>query len=337
MILLTVTVMIAPASAYFSSQNLETKAEKMVEIAENALERVMEVVETTQANTTIMDLIVAAELDDEFYGNFSLCVEAGTIVNETAVTVNGTGWEALNASKEALLVAVDPADFETVIEQAQEASEIFRDVLKAINEILINVGVEPCPTCDAEGIEEAIERSEERIFELKDLLADEELLAILEQAQGNLTDARNALPDVEAAREYLQAANQLISDVCQDLKTIAQNLNPGRIRSYIARAFKNNERVQQKFRNKFGNQEDINQFLQGLGYDDEEDFWAHFDQLIRSAENANTVKEAAKALQDLGKMVKNTDNSLNQMGNNSNNNGANKGNGIGNMGKGNSP
>ncbi len=337
MILLTVAIMIAPASAYFSGQNVETKAEKMVEIAENALERVNEVVETTEANTTIMDLIIAAELDDEFYGNFSLCVKAETIVNGTSVTVNGTGWEALNASKEALLVAVDPAEYETVIEQAQEASEIFRDVLKAINEILIDVGVQPYPTCDAEGIEEAIERSEERVATLQDLLADEELLAILEQAQGNLTEARNALPDVELAREFLQDANQLISDVCKDLKTVAQNMNPGRIRSYIARAFKNNERVQEKFRNKLGNQEDINQFLQGLGYNDEEEFWNRFDLLIESAEDANTVKEAAKALQDLGKMMKNTDNSLNQLGNNSNNQGANKGNGIGNMGNGNSP
>ena len=339
MILITVAVMVAPASAYISGQNVEAKAENMVDIAENALKAVMDCVETTEANSTIIELIIVADLDEYFYGNISLCVENETLVNGTAVTVDGAGWAALNASKEALLVAENATDYEAVIDQAQEALEIFRDSLKAINGILIDVGVETCPTCDPLEIEEAIERAQARIDTLQDLLADEELLAILEQAQANLTEATNALPDVEVAREYLQTANQLISDVCQDLKTIAQDLNPGRIRSYIARVFKNNERVQEKFRNKLGNQTSINQFLQGLGYDNEEEFWEHFDNLIENAENAKTVKEATKALQDMGKIMKNTEDSLDQLGNqgNNQNSGNGKSNGNGNMGNGNSP
>ena len=340
MIIITVAVMIAPASAYFSSQNVETKAERMVTIAENALEAVMDLAQTVESNTTIMGLLVVAELDTNFYGNVSLCVENGTIVNGVEVTQNGTGWEALNASKEALLAALETEDYEVAIEEAQEALGIFRDVLKAINGMLIDVGVETCQTCDAEAIQEAIERSQDRITSLTEIIADEEMLTILDEAQGNLTAALNALPDVDLAKDYLQTANELISEVCQNLKTIAQDLNPGRIRSYIAKAYKNNERVQERFRNTWKNQDDINEFLQGLGYENEEEFLEHFDAMIEKAQNAKTVKEAAKTLQDLGKMMQNTDDCLNQRGNNGNNankQGSSKGNGNSNMGGTNSP
>lgn len=341
MILITVAIMIAPASAYFGGQNVEVKAENMVDIAENALEAVMDLVETVETDTntpTMKEMIETAGLVDDFYGNVSLCVEEGTLVNGITVTENGTGWEALNESKEALLVALAPEDYEEVIDKAQEALEVFRDVLKALKGILIDSGVEIEEVVDAQILQEAIERSQERVDTLVGLLNEEsELITLLEQAQGNLTDAINALPDdVETAKEFLQKANDLISEVCQDLKTIAQELNPGRIRSYIARAFKNNERVQEKFRNRYGNQEDINQFLQGLGYENEEEFLGRFDDLIEEAGNAKTVKEAAKALQDLSKMTENTDNWLNQkMGNTGSN--QVKGNGYGNMGGANSP
>ena len=85
-ILVTIIVMAAPVSAYFSSQSLETKAERMVDIASEARDRVTELVAIVEANATAMQLITDAELDAQFYGNLSLCVEQGTMVDGEEAT-----------------------------------------------------------------------------------------------------------------------------------------------------------------------------------------------------------------------------------------------------------
>ena len=77
MILVTVTVMIAPASAYFAGQTVETKAERIVEIADGTLERVMDLTEIIDTNDTIVDLLTTAGLYDYYLGNVSLCKENG--------------------------------------------------------------------------------------------------------------------------------------------------------------------------------------------------------------------------------------------------------------------
>ncbi len=45
------------------------------------------------------------------------------------------------------------------------------------------------------------------------------------------------LDEIEAAKDSLREANTLISEVCQDLKQIAQELNPARIRGYLDEAY----------------------------------------------------------------------------------------------------
>ena len=91
-ILVTIIVMAAPASAYVSSQNIETKAERMVDIASEAQNRVTELVAIVEENATAMQLITDAELDEQFYGNLSLCVEQGTMVGGEEATEDGEGW-----------------------------------------------------------------------------------------------------------------------------------------------------------------------------------------------------------------------------------------------------
>ena len=189
-ILVTVIVMAAPASAYITSQNIETKAERMVEIADGARDTVMDLVGLVEANDTAMDLIIAAELDEQFYGNVSICVKAGTLVNGTAVSDDGEGWTYLDTANQSLLAG----DYEDAIDNAREALTIFRDVLRSINGILCDAGVETGQILDAQVIQEAIERSLDRIEQLRALLADEELL-------GNLTDAEDLLNEAQVSLE----------------------------------------------------------------------------------------------------------------------------------------
>jgi len=334
-ILVTVIVMAAPASAYITSQNIETKAERMVEIADGARDTVMDLVALVEANTTAMDLIKAAELDEQFYGNVSICVKAGTLVNGTAVTDDGEGWTYLNAANQSLLAG----DYEDAIDNAREALAIFRDVLRSINGILCDAGVETGQILDAQVLQEAIERSLGRIEQLRALLADEELLGNLTDAEDLLNEAQSG--EIEDAKDALIAANSIISYVCQQLKEIAQELNPGRITRYLDEVYQYRGRFRERFGHAWDEEIDVDKFLQTLGYKNEEEFMAQFQEMIENAQGAENIKDAIQNLKEIGQMIKNMDSALTQeFGRHRGGQGQSmpgKGNGYGNMGGGNSP
>jgi hypothetical protein len=123
MTIVTIIAFAASASAYFSSQNIETKAERMVEIAGEAQNTVMELVTVVEANATVKQLITDADLDEQFYNNISLCVKQGTIVGGEEATEDGEGWTYLNDAEQALLAG----EYQVAIDNAREALEIFRE------------------------------------------------------------------------------------------------------------------------------------------------------------------------------------------------------------------
>jgi tetratricopeptide (TPR) repeat protein len=339
-ILVTVIVMAAPASAYVMSQNIETKAERMVEIADGARDTVMDLVALVEANATAKQLILDADLDEDFYGNVSLCVKDGTIVNGTAVTGDGEGWTYLDAANISLLAG----DYEDAIDNAREALAIFRDVLRSINDILYDAGVETDQILDAQILQEAIERSLDRIEQLRALLADEELLGNLTDAEDLLLNEAQALlnsGEIEDAKDALIAANSIISDVCQQLKEIAQELNPSRIERYLGNAHKYKEKFKERFGHAWDEEIDVDEFLKALGYQNEEDFMAKFQDMIENAQGAEDIKEAIQSLKEIGQTIRNMDSALTQeFGRHRGGQGQSmpgNGNGYGNMGGGNSP
>ncbi|MBN1785053.1 MAG: hypothetical protein JW815_04895 [Candidatus Bathyarchaeota archaeon] len=344
-ILITVVAMVAPASAYIGSQNIETKAERMVDIAYDAQETIMGIVARVEGNDTAYDLLIASGLDKFFYDNVSLCVDVDYPVNGVSAETAGDGWTLLVDANTLL----ESGDYQEAIESAREALEIFREVLRSINDILVDAGIETGEILDAQLLQEAIDRSQDRITQLQDLIADEELL-------GNLTDAKNLLDEAQAAlgsgelgdaKDALIEANSIISYVCKELRTIAQELNPGRITSYIAHARQYKEQFQERFGHAWNDDINVNALLKMFGYEDEEDFMQKLQQIINYAENNKEHKEAIREviqnLKELGQMIKNMDKGLKQeyrnKGNgNSNGNGlAGSGKGYGNMGGGNSP
>ena len=335
-ILVTVIVMAAPASAYITSQNIETKAERMVEIADEARDTVMDLVALVEANTTAMQLIKDAELDEQFYGNVSICVKAGTLVNGTAVTDDGEGWTYLNATNQSLLAG----DYEDAIDNARAALAIFRDVLRSINGILCDAGVETGQILEAQVLQEAIERSLDRIEQLRALLADEELLGNLTDAEDLLNEAQGSLDSGEI-EDALIAANSIISDVCQQLNEIAQELNPSRIERYLGNAHQYKERFKERFGHAWDEEIDVDELLQTLGYQNEEQFMAQFQEMIENAQGAGNIKDAIQSLKEIGQMIQKMDSALTQeFGHHRGGYGQSmpgKGNGYGNMGGGNSP
>ena len=112
------------------------------------------------------------------------------------------------------------------------------------------------------------------------------------------------------AKADLRAANVLISEVCQYLKEAAQELNPSRIRDYCEDALQYRER----FRERFGQAEsegfDVNGFLQGLGYQNEDDFMARFEEMIENAQQTDDINNALGNLQEIGNTIRGMDSIL---------------------------
>ena len=333
MILVAVIAMAAPASAYFSSQSLETKAERVVEIADRARYSVFDLVDIVEADTTAMDLILDAGLDAQFYGNVSLCVEAGTTVGGEVTTENGTGWTYLDAANQSLLAG----EYEDAIDNAREALTVFREVLRSIHAILLDAGVETGQLVVPQVISDAIERSLDRIAELRALLADEDVLSKLDDAEDLLNEAKGLLlaDEVEAAKDSLKEANDLISQVCQYLKQVAEELNPSRIRGYLDDACRYRERFRERFGQAWNEDFDVNGFLQSFGYQNEEDFMNRFQQMIENAQGAENIEHDIQDLQEIGRTIREMDNAFTQeIGRHSAQHGFGQGNSqMGNWGK----
>jgi uncharacterized membrane protein YgcG len=311
MISVIAIAMVAPASAYLSSQNIETKAERMVDIADGARDRVLELVDLIEADATAMELITGAGLDGQFYANVSLCVEEGTTVGGEETLEDGEGWTYLDTANQTLLAE----EYEEAIDNAREALTIFRDVLRAINVILVDAGVEIEQPLDVEVIQEAIDRSLNRVKELEELISvDAPIYEKLIEANDTLTTAIELLllDNVEDAKSSLRDANILISEVCQYLKEIAQELNPQRIRDYCAGAYQYRERFRERFGQAGNEGFDVDGFLQGFGFQSEDEFMARFQETIQNAESIEDIEDALGDLEEIGRLIREMDQNLTQ-------------------------
>jgi tetrahydromethanopterin S-methyltransferase subunit F len=212
------------------------------------------------------------------------------------------------------VACLEAEDYEGAIENATDAMSIFREVYRAINEILCDSDAKICQSVDPEELEAAIDRSLEKIEDLKALISvDAEIYSNITAAEDLLLEAKNELlpDDIEAAKDNLREANSLIRDVCQYLKEVAQDLNPGRIRDYC-------EEIQYRyrFRERFGQAEtegfDVNGFLQGFGYQNEDDFNARFQEMMENAQQTDDIQDAVDDLEEIGRFARELDGSFNQ-------------------------
>lgn len=292
--LLLLLVSASSVSAIFSGQTLETRADRLYNIAENASQKVGDLIKFVTANLTIKEMIETAGLTSDFNGN---------------VTLYNKGNETLKDAN----LALESDDYEGAIANATEALSIFREVYKSIQIILINSDVKIGQLVDADELEEAIKRSLDRIEELQTLLKEETEISIkLDAAKDLLTQAQNEfLPNnLDDAKANLREANILISEVCQYLKEVAQDLNPQRIRDYCETA----EQYQYRFRERFGQVTnegfDVNAFLQTYGYQNEDDFMARFQEMIENAKGTENLDDVLADLEEIGRTIREMDRNL---------------------------
>jgi len=302
MAMLTIVVMAVPVSAHFPAQTEETRAELMVQIADGARNKVLELAALVESDSEAMEQIVNAGLDDEFYSNVSLCVEAGTSVGGEAATEDGLGWTYLEAANQSL----QAGEYEEAIEQAKEALKVFREALMSIHVIVHEAEVELREIVAPEVLSDAIARSLNRTAELRELLADEEMLAKLNEAEDLLNEAQELLAtgDIEAVKENLREANVLISQVCLHLKRVAEELNPFRFKRFIDGMWRYRERFRERFGHAWSENFDVNGFLQKFGFPGEDYFMNKFQELIEKAQGEQNFEDAIQDLQELGQTVR---------------------------------
>jgi hypothetical protein len=289
-ILAILIVSAGSASAMFYVQSPESKAERIVEIADNAGQRVQDFIDLVYANETVLEMIENATLLDELEGNLTLFDE-GTANVTAAYAALGTG------------------DYEGAVANATEALSIFREVYRSIHIILCNSDVKKGQLVDPEGLEEGIERALETVEELQALISTEALIySNLIEAKGLLTEAKNELlPDnIEDARANLREANILISEVCQYLKEIAKELNPQRIRDYCEGAYQYRERFRERFGQAGTEGFDVDGFLQTHGYQNKDDFMGRFQEMIENAKGTEDIED----LEEIGRTIREMDESL---------------------------
>ena len=292
--LMLIIISLSSISAVLGQTFDETRANRITEISENASEKVGDLIDLVFSNSTILEMIDAANLTDTLDGN---------------ITLYNTGLENVTNANECLLIE----DYDGAIANATEALSIFREVYRSIHLMLYEAEVTVGQYIDADELEEAIDRSIARVDELKELISeDAPIYDNLIEAEQLLLQAKAELlsDNITDAKADLRAANVLISEVCQYLKEAAQELNPSRIRDYCEDALQYRER----FRERFGQAEsegfDVNGFLQGLGYQNEDDFMARFEEMIENAQQTDDINNALGNLQEIGNTIRGMDSTL---------------------------
>jgi tetratricopeptide (TPR) repeat protein len=300
-ILATVIVMAAPASAaMFHGQSESVKAEKIVELADKAGQKVENLIALVYVNETALEMIENATLLDELEGNVTLFDEG--VANVTAA------YDALEAE-----------DYEGAVANATQALEIFREVFKSIHLILYESDVQKGQIIDGQGLLVAMQRALERIERLRELLPEDaaEALELLDNATSYLDvdTARLWLLDgkISETAYNLTQANRLISEAHRYLKAQAEQGNLMRIRNYLRVMDRIRGRIRERLELAANEGIDIGAVFQSFGYENATEFEQALQNMTENAqENMGEIRDAIKDLKEMGRTMREMNKALAQ-------------------------
>jgi len=328
-LLATVIMATVPSSGmvYADIQSREErKAEKLIELADRAGQRVDNLIRLIFANATANQTIIDAGLMDELKANV-------TLFNE------GVG----NLTK--AYDALEDGDYQGAIANATDALRTFGEVFKALHIILEQSGVQRGRLIDAQGLIQAMQRALERIEKLREIMPEdaEEALRLLDTAEQylNVTAARAWLLEgrVNETAHNLTQANRLIAQAHQYIKNQARETNRIRIRNFLRGAEQVQERIMERLELASRKGLNVTAILESLGYANETEFRQALHNMTVTA--LKKIEDIRKALQDLraiGETLRDIDRALSEQfqhqhqgnGNGQGNNGYGHGNGNGN-------
>jgi len=340
----TVIMAIVPYSGMVYGQNPsqeedkeERKAEKLVEMADRAGQRVDNLIRLIFANETANKTITDAGLMDELEGNV-------TLFNEGV----GSLTKAHNA--------FEVGDYQGAIANATDALRIFCEVFKAIHYIMEQAGVAKGRLIDAQGLIQAMQRALERIERLREIIEAmpedyEEALELLNTAEQclNITAARAWLLEgrVNETAHNLTQGNRLIAEARQYIKRKAKEMNTIRINNYLRGAEQATERIVKRLELASRKGLNVTAILESLGFANETEFREFLENMTKNArEKIEEIRKAIEDLKAIGETLRGIDHALARQvqyehqgnGNGQGNNGNGHGNGNGNgKGKGSKP
>jgi hypothetical protein len=300
-ILAAIIVTAAPVSAaMFHGQSESAKAEKIVELADKAGQKVENLIALVYVNDTALEMIENATLLDELVGNETLFDEG---------TANVT----------AAYVALEAEDYEGATANATQALEIFREVFKSIHIILYDSDVQKGQILDGQGLLVAMQRALERIELLRELLPEDATEAL------ELLDNATIYLDVDTARLWLldgkvsetaynlTQANHLISEAHRYLKTRAEQGNLNRIRNYLHVMERIRGRIRERLESAGNEGINIDDVLQSFGYENATQFEEAFQNMTETAqENMGEIKNTIMNMKEFGQTMREMDKALAQ-------------------------
>ncbi len=301
-LLATVIASTAPVSAIFyaQGQNQESTAEKFVELADGAGQKVKDLIDLVYANETALQTIEDTGFLDELEGNVTLYYE---------------GSENVTNAYDALAVG----NYEGAIANATEALSVFREVFSSIHIILCNSGLQKGHLVDAQGLLEAIRRAIEKIERLREILPENatEAVELLDQAEAYLDIdlARTMLLEGKVSEVVynLAQANQLISQVYQYLKAQAEATNTLRICRYLEFCERERQRIRERFRLAANEGVNVTAALESLGYHNETEFEQALQNMIQTAQGkTEDITDVIQDLETISQTIREMDQAITQ-------------------------
>jgi len=231
----TLIVTLIPFSAVVYAKNQEDhRAEKFIEMAEQAKQRVDELMDIVEENQEIPQDIT------DLYPKGVSTLEAAVNGQDTELAKEAMAiFRKVYKQLYTLLEGEEAeAEVETEAESEEETEDEEEPKIETEEELRDEAE-------DPETLIEAIERARERIERVKDIIeanaayltndSEDVLDDLLDKAEDLLEEAEDFLEedDVSAAAKNLGSARRLISQTFVSLKKAAKALNKGRVKSFL--------------------------------------------------------------------------------------------------------
>jgi hypothetical protein len=273
-----------------------TVEENMVKLAEQAGNRIQNLITSVYADENATAKIQNANLTQQFEGNVTL--------------YQNDGLNQLTVAKEALA----NSNYDLAGDSALKALVIFREVYGSLQGILETAGLQDTTSINNQELMDAINRELQRLDTVQNLLpsnATQETITRIETANNTLLQAKATLQEgkyTEAQTLYLEA-KQNITQIYQYLKTQAEESNTWRLSGYCERT---QQRIQERFRYGKENGIDFTATIQSLGYQSENQFMQALQNNIQNAQSQSDIKNAIEQCLTIDQLVQQMDQALNQ-------------------------
>ena len=293
----------APASAVFVGQGElpdSVLAENMVDLVRDASVQVNLLVDSVYVDDDVLQKIADAGLMVQLEENVSLYDQGMVLLGDAEV-------------------AIENADYDYALISAREALHVFRQVFKSVNSILLESGLRTGHEYDASNLLDAVGRTLERIARLREILPSNatDQFALLDEAEAllNLANSESLISEGQSSvvAVNLSQAKDLVDQVFQYLKVLAEESNTVRICGYLGEMGQVRERFRERFRYAEDQGMDMGSVFQSLGFQNETEFMNAFQNMIQTSQgDIDDFTAVMSDLEALGQMVQQMNQTLTQ-------------------------